>query len=1029
MKQFYILVAAILFSGFGFGQISVTTLPQTDTNDFSTYNGDAISTPTGWSVSPIDYEGIGSGTGTGGGFYAYHPSSNPTEKSFGVLRSGSSTFFFAVEFVNNTGSAITGLDISFNYEQYRYVNTSNLDLVGTGALSGNVSIDSEDFVGSATGVNGVVSNERTVTLNLTGLNIPNGSNYGLQWTLLNESGADNGLAVDDFSITANGAPAGPEVSFDAATSTENETNTTFNTSIPITMTNYDSPVTISVAVNGSGTAEAEDYTLNTTSLTFSANETLNVSLDINDDADFDDETLLLDIAVTSGTATLGVSQHTVTILDDEVPPPATIIAVQDFDGATPNWSYANAVAFFDNGWGGGFYGIRDITNSSPLNQANLSANILAENDMDDTPDGTTGFAETTFSNVDVSRFTDVTLSFDWDVVGYNANNDDAKYELFYDGVSQGDVFLLDGNNATESDEGTVTINIPNAVDSVSLIVAVRNNGQSGYSGFDNFKIEGTYNGLTYAGGTWTPNPPDNTTGASDALILDGVYTLSSDVNLNNLTVDPGAGLQVATATTLTVSSLTLESKRTSYSSFILDGSINGTITYNRSVNSYTDDDTANDNDLISPPLTQVSGEFFPAFAATNSNLFASGNARFFGPFNRDTGLYENYDLIANLNTSLTTATGYRTATTDGGTLSFIGNAESGNISKDITVGSDATFGLWNLIGNPYPSYINAETFLTHTLSTTLTGETNMDLFANASGIYGYDGDASNGWIVITQANAVGQLIAPGQGFFVAADSDKVVTHDVEFTSAMRTTGSSDDFIANRTSNPLTFLKLKASTVNKNYFTEFYFNTNASQGLDHGYDAVVWGANTPSFALYSHLVADNTGLPIALQALSSADIDNITIPLGLNAGAGEPLTISINEKHIPETVNVYLEDYENNTITLLNDAEFRITPMNPLMGTGRFFLRFSNSTLTTDDNTLNTLNIYTNKLDKTVVIEGQLSEQITASIYDLQGRLVNTSILDISKNNQTIQVGHLSTGVYVVQLETSKTSISQKVILH
>jgi len=209
-KKFIVLgFLTFLGTGLSYGQISVTTLPQTDTENFSSYNGDIGTTPNGWSVSPNDYEGISTGTANGGGFYAYHPTGTPAEKSFGVLRSGSNTFIFEVNFTNNTGNTITDLDITFNYEQYRYSNGSDLDFEGIGALSGNVTIDADDFLGDSSGTNGTVTNSRTVTLNLTGLSIVDGANYGLRWTLTNESGADNGLAVDDFSITASGAPSGP----------------------------------------------------------------------------------------------------------------------------------------------------------------------------------------------------------------------------------------------------------------------------------------------------------------------------------------------------------------------------------------------------------------------------------------------------------------------------------------------------------------------------------------------------------------------------------------------------------------------------------------------------------------------------------------------------------------------------------------------------------------------------------------------------------------------------------------------------
>ena len=49
----------------------------------------------------------------------------------------------------------------------------------------------------------------------------------------------------------------------------------------------------------------------------------------------------------------------------------TTIAIQNFDGATPAWSYSSDVPFFDNG-GDGFFGVKSPF--APLEYANLHPN-------------------------------------------------------------------------------------------------------------------------------------------------------------------------------------------------------------------------------------------------------------------------------------------------------------------------------------------------------------------------------------------------------------------------------------------------------------------------------------------------------------------------------------------------------------------------------------------------------------------------------------------------------------------------------
>lgn len=527
--------------------------------------------------------------------------------------------------------------------------------------------------------------------------------------------------------------------------------------------------------------------------------------------------------------------------------------------------------------------------------------------------------------------------------------------------------------------------------------------------------------LIYTGGLWSPIGPSVSTGSSEAFILDGYYTLSSDASIKDLEIAPGGAIKIDSGANLTTNTLTLGSTSTSYSSLILDGTITGTVYYNRSVNAYTNDDTNNDNDLVSPPLT---GQAFGSFATANTNLLASGTLRAFAPFNKATGTYTNYDTSANSSTSITAGTGYRAATTNGGTLTFTGTVETGDVAVNI-INSGPYYTTWNLVGNPYPSYVDMSAFLNHEVDS---GITNLNLLENASGIYGYDGDASDGWDIITLANVGSRLLAPGQGFFVAADANDVASYNLAFTPAMRTTGTSDDFILGREANPLTFLKLHASTTNNSYKTEFYFNDNASTGLDAGYDAVIWGGNVPNFALYSHLVEENTGVPIALQALGSTDISDITIPLGVKSNAGTQLTIRISDSNLPTSLDVYLEDVIANTTTLLTTRDYIITPDSNLDGTGRFFLRLTNNTLSTPTSSQDYIQIYTTRSPKEVLIKGQLQGAATAYLYDMQGRLVRQQNLNASRTTNTIDVASISDGVYVVKLVNNQQIKTQKVLI-
>ena len=113
-----------------------------------------------------------------------------------------------MSFVNNSGSTITSLKLSWDYQQWRYggANTSGWDVTGTGALASNTTLNAKDFSGVATGTNGNVSTTPVAEFTLTGLNIAVGASFGISWVTTNLSGTDNGVSIDNFTMTATGAP-------------------------------------------------------------------------------------------------------------------------------------------------------------------------------------------------------------------------------------------------------------------------------------------------------------------------------------------------------------------------------------------------------------------------------------------------------------------------------------------------------------------------------------------------------------------------------------------------------------------------------------------------------------------------------------------------------------------------------------------------------------------------------------------------------------------------------------------------------
>jgi len=212
--------------GSGSGSVSLTTSGSAYTQDFNTLattgttNNLAIN---GWYLAEAGagannngQYAAGTGSGNGGDTYGYGASAS-TERALGGLLSGSLNPTVGAQFTNNTGSTLVSLDISYVGEMWRAGVTNRsaadrldfqLSTTATGLTTGTwVDYDSLDFnspniFATAGALDGNSTLNRTpLSFSITGLSIPNGASFWIRWMDLDTTGADDGLAMDSFSLT------------------------------------------------------------------------------------------------------------------------------------------------------------------------------------------------------------------------------------------------------------------------------------------------------------------------------------------------------------------------------------------------------------------------------------------------------------------------------------------------------------------------------------------------------------------------------------------------------------------------------------------------------------------------------------------------------------------------------------------------------------------------------------------------------------------------------------------------------------
>jgi len=192
--------------------------PYTQNFDTLALSGTSSVIPAGWVISEAGTAAdttyaAGTGSSTTGNTYSFG-STGSTDRALGGLRTGSLIPTIGASFQNGGTSSIQSLAISYWGEQWRLGATGRTDrldfqysLNATTLTDGTwTDVDLLDFLSPTTTTTGAKdgnasANRTFLSSAITGLTLGIGELFWIRWTDFDAAGADDGLAIDDFTLT------------------------------------------------------------------------------------------------------------------------------------------------------------------------------------------------------------------------------------------------------------------------------------------------------------------------------------------------------------------------------------------------------------------------------------------------------------------------------------------------------------------------------------------------------------------------------------------------------------------------------------------------------------------------------------------------------------------------------------------------------------------------------------------------------------------------------------------------------------
>ncbi|WP_117879718.1 hypothetical protein [Aureibaculum luteum] len=556
---------------------------------------------------------------------------------------------------------------------------------------------------------------------------------------------------------------------------------------------------------------------------------------------------------------------------------------------------------------------------------------------------------------------------------------------------------------------------------------------------------------TWNGSSWNNGAPNTSTSA----IIEGNYNTNSHGSFEScsLTVNSGNTVNIKPNTHITVNNnLTIDGTvQVRNKASLLMTNDNALISVNGTFNVHKTTTTLNDNNdytYWSSPIENIN-----ISSVFTSPLYNQGRLYYWDqsavnaiPYGGSEALGEWISAAGN---TMQPGKGYISQSPTSGSyplkakVNFSGKPNNGIIKL---YGNEAVYNTGNpnddinLIGNPYPSAIDADEFINQnssSISGTLWFWThNTSNNQNNSGeqytgndyaTYNLTGSVGTSKKATTGGVKPNQYIASGQGFIVQT----IATVDtIIFNNSMRIENNNNQFFKPTDTKNTTVLEkdriwLNIESDNGGAFSQTLigFFEKATDGIDQGYDGMKISEGWIN--LYS--VIDT--LKYAIQGLSSFNSEK-KVAIGFQTNIEDSATsykISIdNIEGELKNSDIFLVDEELNIMHDLKQGVYNFTTSEAGNYPDRFTLQFTQTTLNTEDLKSTYDFIVVNK-DHAINVKANTTIN-SVKIYDMTGRLLidqNTNKSQVSDNTENIAKGSI---LIINTYFENNSYMSKKIIL-